>query len=168
MRQARDLCGHALRLLQLNAKKPAQVNLRRAVSALYYALFHAWTVESAESFSMPPELRENVKRSISHGELRKLFSGVRVEGADLYPGCNLKASKELVDFAVLFVELLGRRQAADYDWTVKFRLADVADALFQVDEVIRNWKSFVRADDVRTLLAMTVIPEKRLRPHREE
>ena len=36
----KDLLEQALRLAKLDAKKPKQANLRRAISSAYYALFH--------------------------------------------------------------------------------------------------------------------------------
>jgi hypothetical protein len=36
----KDLLEQAVRLAKLDAKKPKQANLRRAVSSAYYALFH--------------------------------------------------------------------------------------------------------------------------------
>jgi len=36
----KDLLEQAVRLAKLDAKKPKQANLRRAISSAYYAVFH--------------------------------------------------------------------------------------------------------------------------------
>ncbi len=168
MKPSKDLLDQARHLLRLNPRKPAQVNLRRSVSALYYALFHAWTAEAASCLAIPADLRENVKRSISHAELRKLFNGVRAEGVGVGSFCKVATSKELADFAALFTKLQGRRLSADYDWSARFQLRDVAEDLFEVEAALRRWRSFVKAGDVQALLAMTVISKERLQPRRED
>jgi len=49
-----DLMEHAIFLSQLNLSgKPRQVDLRRAVSAAYYALFHLLTTEAAQNWKAP-------------------------------------------------------------------------------------------------------------------
>ena len=46
-----DLIEHAIFLSQLNLpQEPKQVDLRRAVSAAYYGLFHLLTTEAAENW----------------------------------------------------------------------------------------------------------------------
>jgi hypothetical protein len=47
-----DLIEHALFLATLNPGQPKQADLRRAVSAAYYALFHLLTTEAARTGSI--------------------------------------------------------------------------------------------------------------------
>jgi hypothetical protein len=49
-----DLLDQAERLATLDPRRPKQVNLRRAVSAVYYALFHLLTSEASALYATEP------------------------------------------------------------------------------------------------------------------
>lgn len=69
-----DLLGQANFLLQLDTRRPKQANLRRAVSAAYYALFHFLIEESTlltvGTANAAKPRRQLVGRGFSHTAMR--------------------------------------------------------------------------------------------------
>ena len=71
-----DLIEHAISLLGANlSDEPKQVDLRRAVSAAYYALFHLLTTEAAQNWKHQSQ-RYRFARMFDHGRMRKCSSSV--------------------------------------------------------------------------------------------
>ena len=86
--------------------QPRQEDLRRAVSAAYYALFHAVTTAAAD-YAIGADKRTTKQyalayRSINHGPLKALC-------------LSLDGKQELAGFAAAFAELQEKRHRADYD-----------------------------------------------------
>lgn len=91
--------------------RPRQANLRQAVSAAYYAVFH-FTLKSAAELvvglsarSSTPEVYARVYRAIDHGDLRNRLNETRVRSISLNMG----------KFAAAVVQLQQDRHRADYD-----------------------------------------------------
>ena len=78
----KDLLEQAVRLAKLDAKKPKQANLRRAISSAYYALFHllvdeACRVQIGALHNQAP-FRQVLGRAFAHGVMKeacKSFGG---------------------------------------------------------------------------------------------
>src|ERR1039458_7209039 len=71
-----DLIRHAIFLSDLNPQdEPKQVDLRRAVSAAYYALFHLLTTEAAQNWKHPGQL-SRLARMFDHGRMKTCSSKV--------------------------------------------------------------------------------------------
>ena len=68
---AHDLLDQADHLAALDAKRPKQANLRRAVSSAYYALFHLLVEEAAATLVTDRDLRLLVSRAFDHSEMKK-------------------------------------------------------------------------------------------------
>lgn len=64
------LLTHALRLAGQGRRRPPEADLRRGVSAAYYAVFHDLTDRAARHLigSSPDGSRNQLRRSWSHGE----------------------------------------------------------------------------------------------------
>jgi hypothetical protein len=98
-------------LTEAQARRPRETDLRRAMSAAYYAVFHA--VASAAADSVVPadkratEQYARVYRSINHGTLRKLCDRVR--------GKNSGFGNDIREFAAAVADLQEKRHSADYD-----------------------------------------------------
>jgi hypothetical protein len=92
--------------------RPRQVNLRRAISNAYYALFHfamragADMVVGASARRNAPQLYARAYRSINHNELRDRFKELRGRPAT---SVNIRA------FMDAAVDLQKARHDADYD-----------------------------------------------------
>jgi len=80
----------------------SQANIRRAISASYYAVFHLLSAAVAEQVSpdLPAGLRECTQRALSHSQMFVLPNPI---------------SAELASVASDFQELQEARHAADYD-----------------------------------------------------
>jgi hypothetical protein len=106
------LLDQASMLTEPQAGHPTtETDLRRAISAAYYAVFHA--IASAAADSIVPankratEQYSRVYRSINHGALRKLCDRVR--------GKKLDFGDDIREFAAAVADLQEKRHSADYD-----------------------------------------------------
>ena len=117
-----DLVAHAERLAAASKRKPHQADLRRAVSAAYYALFHAVAGTAADTLiGTTKEHRASptwarVYRSLEHGFARNQCS--------VAPAAS-QVPAGLTDVADAFVQLQELRHEADYDPNASFLRQDV-------------------------------------------
>jgi hypothetical protein len=130
------LLDQAERLLSPVRGAPRQVDLRRAVSNAYYALFHAVCVAAADQFvgktRQADPIYGLVYRSIEHRSLRQLCEDV---GKPTLPakyqpylsGRALGVGIEL--FALVVVDLQAKRHAADYDPMTRLSVYDARTAI---------------------------------------
>src|SRR4051812_11723339 len=112
--------------------KPRQVNLRRAVSAAYYALLHG-LVEHACRLMLGARREDTpsrrvVGRAFTHGTMKQActaFAGgtLRASVAKGLPA-SFSIPTEIRDLAGTFMEAQERRHPADYDRTERFRRWD--------------------------------------------
>jgi len=71
-----DLIQHAIFLSELNLPhEPKPVDLRRAVSAAYYALFHLLTTEAARNWKHQSQ-RNRFARMFDHGRMKTCSSRI--------------------------------------------------------------------------------------------
>jgi uncharacterized protein (UPF0332 family) len=105
----KDLVTQAEHLVKLSPRKPKQANLRRAVSASYYAIFHAlcWSnanVLAGTGGNKPHRAWLQAYRAVDHGQAKSR--------------CKEAASKgfphSVQAFADAFVTLQEQRHRADY------------------------------------------------------
>lgn len=122
-----DLLAHAERLSVAARRRPHQADLRRAVSAAYYALFHAISGAAADTLIGTTKLHRDsetwrrVYRSLDHGFARSQ--------------CLAKTGSQipavLRDVADTFVQLQELRHEADYDPKAAFLREDVVAHIAQ-------------------------------------
>lgn len=128
-----DLLEQAEQLAALDPKRPRQANLRRAISAAYYAVFHALVDEACASQlgaqHDQARFRHVLGRAYTHATMKNACASFR--------GGTLKASvqkglptgftipAEIQEVAQNFVELQESRHLADYDLTERFRRSEV-------------------------------------------
>jgi hypothetical protein len=74
MSLAEELLEHARFLANLDPRTTSQANIRRAISAAYYAVFHLLAAEVAEQVSpdSPAGLRERTQRALEHTQMGKV------------------------------------------------------------------------------------------------
>jgi hypothetical protein len=136
--KARDLLDHAAHLAGRSPKKPKQVDLRRAQSSVYYALFHrlcflcAASLFGATSAAQQQKKWVRIYRQLGHAEAKKLCQDTKtIEGIHA----------ELVGPADLFVQLQETRHRADYDPAYRPRrsevLSDILRTRTAVDQIDR-------------------------------
>ena len=134
------LFEQAEELISPRAGRPRQVDVRRAISAAYYAIFHAIITAATDQFVGVTNRDESryglVYRSVDHRWLRELCTEVQKQTltSKFKPyapfggfGANIAA------FAAAVVELQVKRHAADYaaDYDVMTRInrSDAAPAI---------------------------------------
>jgi uncharacterized protein (UPF0332 family) len=115
------------------AGPPRQVDLRRAVSSAYYAVFH--TVLTALADEIVGKAHQStqrytlVYRTVTHAQLRALCA----EAAKPTAPERLRAylpdmgfGQDLGVFANALTELQKKRHSADYDPSIRFKMSDVS------------------------------------------
>lgn len=126
-----------------NLGRPRQADLRRAVSAAYYALFHALAHCGADMLAGSGSARRNlaawqrIYRSLEHGAtLRRLNNRSEMRG---FP-------REIQDFGRLFVDLQVKRHRADYDPAARFDRATVIQLVAEAEQHISGLENAAAAD----------------------
>src|ERR1700726_118649 len=108
-----DLIKHAIFLSELNLPDdPKQVDLRRAVSAAYYALFHLLTTEAAQNWKHQSQ-RNRFARMFDHGRMKTCSSKVSSRPLPSDPA-EIPIATDLKRVADSFVALQQARHTADY------------------------------------------------------
>lgn len=108
--QATDFLVAAQELLDAAGKtKPRQVNLRRACSSVYYALFHTICRTCAGTLSTRAARRAwtQAYRAVEHLTAKNNCKHKRFR--------TMGFPNEVVDFGNLFVQMQEKRHRADYD-----------------------------------------------------
>lgn len=137
-----DLLEQARVLSLLDKRRPKQANLRRAVSAAYYALFHLLTSESARRLApaSPPNLMSEVSRAFEHATMRHVCKSLLTPTSALIGTFRLTPTDDLRIVAEAFNSLQDARHTADYDLSsnldrndavLKIRLAESAFAAWR-------------------------------------
>lgn len=116
--------------------RPRQVDLRRAMSSAYYAMFHALCKTVADAFigAPSPDRCERAwlqtYRSVNHGFAKS--------ACDRCSSSNYNFPQEIRDFASLFRTLQELRHEADYNPSVEFNKPDVISQIASADQAIRD------------------------------
>jgi uncharacterized protein (UPF0332 family) len=131
------------------AGAPRQVDLRRAISAAYYGLFHAVLALAADQFlGTAPAIRKSrryalVYRSVDHAAIRSLC----VEVAKSTPTMKYKPhvpqggfGPSLTAFAIAFQELQEARHKSDYDPLYRLKASDARSAVSTARSALRRLK----------------------------
>jgi hypothetical protein len=139
-----ELIEHALFLLTVNPGQPKQADLRRAVSAAYYALFHLLTTEAAENWRHEHQ-RHRFARLFNHGRIKQAASNLSLpktqDAIRAYIGVHLKTVAES------FVMLQQQRHTADYDNGRAWSRTQAHDAILLAQDSITSWM-IIRDEDV--------------------
>jgi uncharacterized protein (UPF0332 family) len=123
VRFSEELIQHAIRLLGnppgSTTKIASNVDMRRAVSASYYALFHHLSEAAVEQIApyASTKAANRIHRWLDHGEMKKIcreFASpqLNLPLRDLLDGA---ASEDMQTLAVNFIRLQEARHNADYD-----------------------------------------------------
>ena len=132
-----------------------QVDLRRAISAAYYGLFH-FTMTAAADLVIGAENRSTARytlvyRSADHGRLRSLCSqlgGTKPQNLPLAPADGFG---RLADFARIVGNLYELRNLADYDPSRDFTADEARVAISDAREAIK-WFQQGTAEQRETFL----------------
>lgn len=136
MRSPEELISLARHILEQGSTKPSQTALRRAVSTVYYALFHTLSKTGADllvgktkSFRSEPAWGQ-VYRGLEHGLARK--------------ACEKEATmkkfpQSIRKFGGVFVEMQKARNKADYNPHSKFSKSVVENQIARAQEAIKGF-----------------------------
>jgi hypothetical protein len=118
------------------AGPPLQVDVRRAVSAAYYAVFHALLTAAADEFVGKTKHADAeyvlAYRSINHAALRKLCDGLKSASPPLRLAQHAPPNgfgADIQALAVAVIDLQEKRHSADYDPSMRVRTADALLAI---------------------------------------
>lgn len=142
-----DLLDQAKRLIG-SAPGAVEADLRRGISAAYYALFHLLIQETMSSVVIDPSFRPKVARALQHGSMRNV--------CDKYNPANQHAqgqyiaqaghgfpqqiiTPELRQVAATFIALHSAREMADYDDSVTVQHTDAFALVQQAETAFQAW-----------------------------
>ena len=160
-----DLFAQAEALARLDAMKPKQVNLRRAVSTAYYAAFHylvheTCCVQIGSSYAQAA-YRHTLGRAFTHAVMKQACSSFRggtlkdsvIKGLPRDANGRYPIPQEIQNLAAAFVELQDKRHLADYDRTERFKRADVLTLIQLAKNEVAAFAALAMSDDKRFFLA---------------
>jgi uncharacterized protein (UPF0332 family) len=151
-----DLLKQSKQLAHLDPRRPKQVNLRRAISSAYYALFHLLTSEASALYAAEFELAARINRTLNHGEMRKVSSMIannKLPKGVQAPGGGYITPRELKTVANAFVNLQQARHEADYDLARTFSRKQAMEFVQMAREAFETWGKVRKTDDARLYLA---------------
>ena len=150
-----ELTAQALRLARATRQRPRQVDVNRAVSAAYYALFHTLTRLCADTIAGTTKARSSkawlqTYRALAHGFARNACAQVRSKG---FP-------PEIERFANAIVDLQRLRHDADYDPSRTFKRSEVIPLVERAETAILDLRKAPRPD-LPAFVALVLLPERR-------
>lgn len=136
-----ELIETAKTLASSTPHKPRQADLRCAVSAAYYALFHCLMRTCADSFIGVTGQRseaawKQVYRALQHGQCKDSCRKADQVG---FP-------QGILDFANVFVQMQEKRHRADYHPSPKLFRGGVIEDIENCEKVIRRLEASRRRD----------------------
>src|SRR6202165_3107739 len=133
-----DLIEHANFLSQLNLPNdPNQVDLRRSISAAYYALFHLLTTEAAQNWKHQSQ-RNRFARMFDHGRMKTCSSKVSSRPLPSVPA-EIPIASDLKSVVDSFVALQQARHTADYDNSKVWSRTQVYETIRQAKKAMTSW-----------------------------
>lgn len=140
---------------------PRQVDLRRAISSAYYAVFHAISAAMADEFvgvtKRAAKLYALAYRGVDHRALRDLCNAAK--NPQLPPKYRSYApatgfEPDIQVFASLFKDLQERRHEADYDPSDRINTSDAMLAITTARNAITRFR---RASELQRVAFLTLL-----------
>lgn len=156
-----DLLAQAKLLATIDPRRPSQVNLRRAVSATYYAVFHCLTEGACRTIMGAKHdaagYRNVLARSFTHKGINdacRSFSGGTLPDF-VRQGLPSTATipKEVQTIAKAFVRLQEQRHHADYDRAASFTRSEVLMLIEGTIGTLSNFENLESSLDKQFFLA---------------
>lgn len=165
-----QLIKHARFLVDLDPVAPLEVDLRRAVSAAYYGVFHLLSAAVAEQMSpsLPLGLRGRTQRALDHGVMANaadLFksSGKPITGVPDDIGHSDLISPKLARIAGDFKDLQQNRYIADYDTLDARNVVNFVWAsgyVAKAEQLFLDWNDDKGTDNAKVFLAALMLTGK--------
>jgi hypothetical protein len=160
-----DLFAQAEILATIDPGKPKQVNLRRALSSAYYAVFHfliedVCRVQFGAAHSQQA-YRAVLGRAFSHNVMNAAcvsFAGgtlknAVIKGLPRNAVGNYGIQPTIMDIASIFTEMQDKRNLADYDRSERFKRSDVLLLIDSAKKAVAKFDALPMSDDKRFFLA---------------
>ena len=152
-----DLLAVADNLVQGGPGQPNQVELRRAVSTVYYALFHELANNCADLLVGPRSPTQTNQawrqayRALDHGVIRRKCN---------QPILDTHFPAGIQDFAKQFVKMQETRHKADYDPFEAFTRSGVEQLIRESRTAIQGFRSAAERDR-RAFAVFVLFPIRR-------
>lgn len=157
------LLKQARELAERDANKPIEVNLRRAVSAAYYGLFH-FLVDRACRVIVGGRrdqlaYRQLLARAFKHEEMKKACDSL--SAGTLKPGVERVLGKQWAEqfksIASTFIELQLKRNLADYDLSHRFTRSDVLQVVSDAEKAVEEFGQLEDSNEKRFFLTCLLL-----------
>jgi len=141
------LLDQAKRLIG-TAPGAVEADLRRGISAAYYALFHLLIQETMSSVVIDPSFRPKVARALQHGPMRSVcdkYNPSTTNSRGQYIAQERHGfpqqviTPELRQVAATFIALYAAREKADYDDGVTVQHTDALSLAQQAEAAFQAW-----------------------------
>lgn len=159
------LFEQAEKLIASQAGRPRQVDIRRAISAAYYAIFHAIITAAADHFVGVTNRDESryglIYRSVDHRWLKKLCEEVQK------PTLSTKLRRyvptggfgtNITAFAAAAEELQEKRHSADYDVMIRVNRSDAVFAISTARAALNRFSNAGQSERVAFLSLLLFQP----------
>lgn len=138
-----DLIRHAFKLLSDPPTHSGDVQLRRAVSAAYYALFHHINGSAVDLIApnVPTQTNHRIQRWFEHAEMKKVCNRFLPAKLD-QPLLDLigdTASPDLRNVVRSFIELQQARHSADYDLSSNLTWIEARQFILLAAGAMESW-----------------------------
>ena len=159
-----QLIAQARHLATMDKTRPSQANLRRAVSALYYKLFHHLIAQSSGlligTTAERRDLRQITSRAYQHRTM--LEASLAFSGGTMPQNLRDFASVGPVpipvkDLAGLFGRCQSERHKADYDLSARFEREEVVELADELDLAIAAFRPIRREPMARLYLVSLLL-----------
>jgi predicted LPLAT superfamily acyltransferase len=150
-----ELISQARRLAQSSRARPKQADLKRAVSAAYYAVFHAFAKNCADCMvgtvkkTRPNKAWVQVYRSLDHKFAKAACAKVR----------GMPFPNELKECADTFIDLQAQRHLADYDPSHRLGRSSALEAVAKAEDAVKKLRDASPKD--RRAIAVQVLVKQR-------
>lgn len=154
-RYSHELLDQARMLATGSPKKPRQANLRRSVSASYYALFHFLSEDVTRQIvgtaHDQARLRHFAARAFVHRKMKEVCDEFRktTPGNGLLKAwwnlLPIAKTAEVRTVADAFIELQNLRHTADYDLASSLSKQEALYAVKSAEDAISAWQKLQRS-----------------------
>jgi uncharacterized protein (UPF0332 family) len=170
-RLSADLLKQARTLANLDARRPKEASIRRAISTAYYAFFH-FLLDEATGILVgtgpnDKTMRHLLSRCFGHGRMASACTTIvglvknPKSASPLYDPFRPSIQNQGSDLDVLaktFIDLQEHRHRADYTLGARYTRAQALKSIADVEGAIRAWNRIKNADPrVLQLVALMLL-----------
>jgi uncharacterized protein (UPF0332 family) len=164
MRLHHDLLEQAQHLVRREHRRPRQASLRRAISSVYYALFHLLIAEAGRVLltARGQHVRVLITRAFDHGTMKKTCEGFAVP--QRLPLSLQQQLQEIPEdlrlIAETFVQLQQARHEADYKLDRRFTRKEAISLVERGRQAFQAWTRVRKDPAAQVFLASLLLLDK--------